>query len=70
MTTIEQKLAKRQTLARRIAEYAFEEEVTAMFDKIDAYRESLVKMADAEFAQAVREDTERLIKDVEGARNG
>lgn len=48
-------------MSRRIAEHAFEEEFSAVMDKIVAYEDRLRTMSDAEFAQAVRDYAEKLI---------
>ena len=56
--------AKRVAMARRIAEHAFENEYSAVTDKIYEHEARLREMSDAEFAQAVRDYAESLIKEI------
>jgi hypothetical protein len=55
-------------MSRRIAEHAFEEEFSAVMDKIVAYEDRLRTMSDAEFAQAVRDYAEKLIAETRADR--
>ena len=53
-------------MARRIAEHAHENEFNALMDEMREHEDRLLELSAAEFAQAIRDYAESLIKGTEG----